>query len=283
MTLTKLKKPLLSVLAIYGLCFIFRCIEYFIIRTDKTLIGEAILHKLAGIVILCIAAKLFFFSLESLGFTKKGVLKHLFMGLLFGTSVFIIGYGAEILFAVSQGRFQSLQLYVSSYAVDQNIGNQTGMIFFIICVLGNIVNVLMEEGIFRGLFQKILQQKYSFVTAAMITSLLFGLWHIIGSVRNYADGISSIGGTAANILMLVITSAIGGFKFAMITRLTGSLYMAMGDHFVNNTIVNILHVITSTGTDEWMVVRIAIAQTISFLVVLVFFIQKQRQSVSYKS
>ena len=43
--------------------------------------------------------------------------------------------------------------------------------------------------------------------------------------------------------MLVIhQSSLVGFKGAMITKLTGSLYMAMGDHFVNNTIVNILHV-----------------------------------------
>lgn len=276
--MSKLKKPLLSVLIIYGLCFVFRWIEYFLIRTDKTFFGEAILHKLAGIVVLCVALKLFSTSLEYLGFTKDGILKHLFMGLLFGVSVFVIGYGAEILLAVSQGHFQSLQLYVSSYAVGENIGNQTGAIFFIICVIGNVVNVLMEESVFRGLFQKILQQKYSFTTAAVIAALLFGLWHVIGPVRNYVDGISTIGALVANILMLVITTTLGGFKFAMITRLTGSLYMAMGDHFVNNTIVNMLHVVSSTGTDELMMVRMATAQTVSFLVVLLVYIRKQKQT-----
>ncbi|WP_243009196.1 hypothetical protein [Clostridium sp. AM58-1XD] len=114
----KLKKPLLLVLEIYGLCFIFRWIEYFIIRTDKTSWGEAILHKIAGIAALCIAVKLLSSSLEYLGFTRKGALKRLFSGLLFGISVFTIAYGVEILLAVSQGRFLSLRLYVSSYAVD---------------------------------------------------------------------------------------------------------------------------------------------------------------------
>lgn len=274
MTITKIKKPLLTVLAIWGLCIIFRCIEYFIIRTDKTIIGEAILHKIAGIAVLCIVSKMLSFSLEYLGFTRKDAIKHLFMGLLFGAAVFILGYGTEMLFAALQGNFQSLQLYVSSYAIDKNIGNQTGLLFFLICVTGNIVNVVMEEGVFRGLFQKVLQQKYSFTAAAIIASLFFGLWHIVGPIRNYADGISSMGGMVANILMLVITSSIGGIKFAMITRLTGSLYMAMGDHFVNNTIVNILHVMTFTGADELMVVRIAIAQTISFLVVGAVYIHK---------
>lgn len=272
----KLKNPLLSVLGIYGLCFLFRWMEYFIIRTDKTFLGEAILHKLVGIVILCISAKLLSSNLEYIGFVKSRVLKNISRGLLLGISVFAVGYGAEILLTLSQGRFQSLQLYVSSYAIDRNIGNQTGMIFFIICVAGNIVNVLMEEGIFRGLFQKILQAKYSFETAVMAASLLFGLWHIIGPIRDYIDGTATMRSMAANIVMLVITSTLAGIKFAMLTKLTGSLYMAMGDHFLNNTIVNVLHVVSFTGADELMTVRISIAQTVSFLAVLLFYIHRQR-------
>ena len=78
----------------------------------------------------------------------------------------------------------------------------------------------------------------------------------------------------ANIIMLVITSALVGFKFAMLTKMTGSLYMAMGDHFVNNTIVNLLHVVSNGGADEWMVVRVAIAQSVSFVLVLVCYIRQ---------
>lgn len=273
----KLRSPLLSVLAIYILCFIFRMIEYFMIRTDQTLLGEAIIHKIAGIIILWIAIKMLSTDFEFIGFKRKGIFKNFAFGLLFGISVFAAAYGAEILIAVSQGNFQSLQFYVSSYAVDKNIGNQSGILFFLICIVGNIVNVLMEEGVYRGLFQKILQQKYKFIAAAIICSILFGAWHVIGPIRSYYDGMSSMGGMVANIFMLVITSGLVGFKAAMITRLTGSLYMAMGDHFVNNTIVNILHVTSYTGADELMFVRITIAQSLSFLLVLIFYIWKQKK------
>lgn len=276
----KLRSPLLSVLVIYILCFIFRIIEYFIIRTDQTLLGEAIIHKIAGIIILWIAIKMLSSDFEYIGFKRKGIFKNIALGLLFGISVFAAAYGVEILIAVSQGNFQSLQFYVSSYAVDKNIGNQTGILFFLICIVGNIVNVWMEEGVYRGLFQKILQQKYKFIEAAIICSILFGVWHFIGPIRNYYDGLSSMGGMAANISMLVITSGLVGFKAAMITKLTGSLYMAMGDHFVNNTIVNILHVTSYTGADELMFVRITIAQSLSFLLVLVFYIWKQKETGS---
>ena len=279
----KLRSPLLSVLVIYILCFIFRMIEYFMIRTDQTLLGEAIIHKIAGIIILWIAIKMLSTDFEFIGFKRKGIFKNFAFGLLFGISVFAAAYGAEILIAVSQGNFQSLQFYVSSYAVDKNIGNQTGILFFLICIVGNIVNVLMEEGVYRGLFQKILQQKYKFIAAAIICSILFGAWHVIGPIRNYYDGLRSMGGMAANIFMLVITSSLVGFKAAMITKLTGSLYMAMGDHFVNNTIVNILHVTSYTGADELMFVRITIAQSLSFLLVLIFYIWKQKKTDSDSS
>lgn len=105
-------------------------------------------------------------------------------------------------------------------------------------MLGNMVNVWMEEGIFRGLFQTILQRKYTWLVSAVLASLLLAFG--IRPVRAYMEGTGSMGGMLANILMLVNTSALSGFTFAMLTKLPGSLYMAMGVHFVNNTIVNIL-------------------------------------------
>ena len=73
--MTKINKPLFAVLVIYILCFIFRFIEYFIIRTDQTFWGEAFLHKLLGIVVLFIAAKLYNFKVQDIGFNKNRAVK----------------------------------------------------------------------------------------------------------------------------------------------------------------------------------------------------------------
>ena len=80
--------------------------------------------------------------------------------------------------------------------------------------------------------------------------------------------------------MLVVTSALISFKFALLTRITGSQYMAMGDHFVNNTIVNTLHVVSTTGSDELRFIRITVAQTLSFILVLIYYLGKYRKSGS---
>jgi len=267
----------IRVLAIYLLCYAFRLFEYFILRTDQTWVGEAIVHKLIGIVILFVAAKLLQFTVQEIGFTKENCLRNLLKGLAFGLGVFVVAYAVEALIVISQGSFDSFQIYVSAYAIDQNIGHQTGALFFVICIVGNIVNVVMEEGIFRGLFAKILEKKYSFVVSAVIASILFGFWHVIGPVRNYYDGTSSMEGMIANVIMLLVTSALVGFKFAMLTEMTGNHYMAMGDHFVNNTIVNLLHVVSDNGADEMMVVRVSIAQSVSFVLVLIRYIQLCRK------
>jgi len=265
------RKALSVVLIIYLICFMFRILEYFILRTDRTFWGEAFIHKLIGIAVLFVVIKHFDFTFKEIGFTKGKTILCISKGLAFGLVIFVLAYSAEILVLALHGNFKTLALYVSAYSVDGNIGHQTALVFFAICIVGNIINVVMEEGMFRGLFPKLLEHKYTFIISAVIASVLFGIWHIMAPIRDYYDGTMSMSGFIANSVMLVITSALVGFKFAMITKLTGNLYMAMGDHFVNNTIVNILHVISITGTDELMILRISIAQSVSFIIVLIWY------------
>ena len=50
--------------------------------------------------------------------------------------------------------------------------------------------------------------------------------------------------------------------------MTGSLFIGIGDHLFNNIIAtNILHIVSNTGVDELQIVRILIAQIISFMIV----------------
>lgn len=277
--MTKRKNPLVTVISLFSICYLFRIIEYFFFQTDRTLWGEAFLHKAAGIVVLCIAVRLLSLPLQEIGFARYGKLKYTFWGLAFGTALFAVAYGVEILLTISTGSFQALQLYISSYTMEGNAGNQTGLLFFVICIMGNVINVLMEEGLFRGLFQKLLEQRYKFIVSAVLVSVLFGLWHIIAPVRQFCEG-GSIDGMIANITLLVITTSLGSFKFALLTKMTGSLYMAMGDHFVNNTIVNMLHVVSTSGADELMFVRMSIAQTLSFVIVLIVYLKKKRVTMA---
>ena len=266
------------VLTIYLICLALHITEYFFLRTDQTIIGEAVIHKMLGILILTIAAKKLGFTAKEIGFKTGRDFSSILKGLAFGAAVFIIAYSVEVIIAISQGSFDSLQMYVSAYAIDKNIGNRTEPVFFLICIIGNIINVIMEEGNFRGLFIKTLESKHSFTVSALISSALFGFWHVIGPVRNYIDGEQSFNGMIFSAIFMLVASALVGLKFTMLTEMSGNLYFSMGDHFFNNTIVNLLHVVTDTGADELMTVRVTIAQTVSFAIVLICYLKRRKNN-----
>lgn len=267
----KLTRPVAYIVILYLVCAVFRVIEYFLIRTDQTLFGEAFIHKLAGIAVLAVAVRLFAFRWSEVGFTASHAVKNALYGILLGLSVFVLAYGTEYFIHFFGGNAPSLQVYVTGYAINGNLGMQTGLQFFAFCVLGNLINVVMEEGVFRGLFIRLMQTKHLFFKAMLLSSALFGVWHIAAPVRSLVDGQMSAIGAMMYALMLIVTTAITGAKFCLLTKITGSLWMPMADHFVNNTTINLLHMVTSSGADELQVIRISIAQAVSFIVVLILY------------
>ena len=118
------------VLGTYLLCYVFRILEYFVLRTDQTWVGEAIVHKVMGIVILFAVSSKANLSVTQIGFVKEKAFRNLIKGLAFGCGVFALAYGIEIMIAISQGSFCSLKLYVSTYAISQNTGYRTAFWFF---------------------------------------------------------------------------------------------------------------------------------------------------------
>ncbi|WP_349944364.1 CPBP family intramembrane glutamic endopeptidase [Lacrimispora sp. BS-2] len=272
------RNPIPIIFMFYAICFIFRVIEYFIFRTDQSMIGEAFIHKLTGILLLAAVIPFFRYSWSEIGFSPKNTFRNILLGTLLGAVVFTAGYGIEILMQSISGNFSGLKFYVTSYSTLGNRGMESSILFIIICIAGNMINVIMEEGVFRGLFVRLAEEKYSFPAACILSSVLFGIWHIMQPLRNVIDGNQSMAGALMAGLMLVATSTLLGIQYCMLFKLTGSLWAGMAAHFVNNTTVNLLHVATASGEDELLTVRIAIAQTLSFLIVLFFYIYRNKRN-----
>lgn len=61
--------------------------------------------------------------------------------------------------------------------------------------------------------------------------------------------------------------------------MTGSLWVGLGDHLLNNTVAtNMLHVVSQSGADELQIIRVFAAQLVSFLIVLALYHRKNRNS-----
>ena len=256
-------------IAVFTFCLLVRFAEYFLIKTDQTAIGENVLHKVVGIILLALVLKKVNLTWGDIGFQKNGLVSGILKGLLLGSVCFAVSFGLELAILALQGNPAHLEIYISSFSLTDSQMKNTDFVFFLLCVLFNIVNVWMEEGVFRGLFLKMLSKTKPFMQANFIAAFLFGIWHIVMPVRSYVNGEMSF---AAMVLMgigYIILAGIMGIKWGLLYRITGNLWAGLGDHLFNNTVAtNMLHVVSQNGADELQIVRIMAAQIISFTFVI---------------
>lgn len=182
-----------------------------------------------------------------------------------GGVCFAVSFGLELGLLALQGNSAHWEIYISSFSLTGTQIKNTDFVFFLLCILFNIVNVWMEEGVFRGLFMKTLSETKPFIAANFIAAFLFGIWHIVMPIRSYVNGEMSF---AAMFLMgigYIILAGIMGVKWGLLYRITGNLWAGLGDHLFNNTVAtNMLHAVSQNGADELQIVRIMAAQIISF-------------------
>lgn len=256
-----------------------RFIEYFALRTDETVIGENLIHKAAGIVLLFSVLKAANMKWSDIGFIKRGLAKNILLGLLLSAVCFAISYGAELILLSAQGNAAHIELYISGFSLTGAAVKNTGILFFLLCIVFNIINVWMEEGLFRGFFIKVLSDKYTFMKANLAAALLFGVWHFVMPVRSFIGGEMGLGQMFMLAAGYIVLSGLMSIKWGLLYKMTGSLWLGAADHFFNNTVAsNMLHVVTDSGADEMQIVRIMLAQIVSFVFVVTVYRQYRRKA-----
>ncbi|HEY9241324.1 MAG TPA: CPBP family intramembrane glutamic endopeptidase [Streptosporangiaceae bacterium] len=122
---------------------------------------------------------------------------------------------------------------------------------FVLIPLGT---VLFEEVAFRGVLWGLLRRRHGTVLATVVSSALFGLWHVLPSLGMAADD-QAIGtavgrgssGQAVSVLGTVLFTALAGVVFCELRRRSGSLLAPAGLHWATNA----LGVLAATAIFAW--------------------------------
>lgn len=266
--ISKMKKPILLILGIYFICALVKDFEFLVLKTDQTFLEENIICKLFAIGVIFFCLHKMRISWSGIGFKKSGMIRGGLLGLFLGIVTFSISYSAEYLILKNMGLHPKFSFYIANFTISSQNVLGVSMPALIICLLGNIINVWAEEGLFRGLLFQIGKTFYTQKTANLIQALLFGIWHVITVIVWVLDG--SIGIPAALILSAgyLVLAGILGYEWGLCLALTGTLWAGVFEHFFNNFISNTLHVITETGVDELQIIRIVISNVLSLLIVI---------------
>jgi membrane protease YdiL (CAAX protease family) len=101
--------------------------------------------------------------------------------------------------------------------------------------------VLLEEIAFRSVLFAMLARRFGVIWAIVISSILFGLWHVLPSIGTHEQNpaVSSVVGRGlrGNILTVagsVLGTAVAGVIFAGLRLFSGSVIAPMGLHWATN-------------------------------------------------
>lgn len=262
-----IKKPILSCSIIFVICSVARLIEYFYIRTDETFLSENFLHKLFGILLLWGVLSICKLRWKDIGFSSDGTVSGIGKGLLFGLVCSVFAYAVECIVLLFLHGHVHLSFYASGFSLTNEKVSQAGILLILSSVVFNLINVWMEEGVFRGLFTKILEG-LSYRKSLFFIAFLFGIWHLVMPLRDYLQGESSLVNLIAMGIGYVILAGMMSIKWSLLYKITGSLWFGLGDHFFNNLASNLVHVVSNSEADSLQIVRILLWQLLSFAIVL---------------
>ena len=265
-----LNHTILTSMILFVIMIIVHGFEAIVLRMDETVFAENFINKLFGIVTFLAVLRILGRKLKDIGFTKSGTVKNIFLGFGIGALAFAVAYTVEIIILHAQGKSVSFGFFTTGFSLTGEAVINSGIGAILMCIFFNIINVIMEEGTFRGLFYELVKTNHSAKCACLIQAVLFGVWHMVTPLHNLIDGDINFGTFLVLTIGYIILAGMMGVKWNLLKNMTGSLYAGMADHFFNNCIAtNLLHVVTSTGIDEMMLVRVLIAQLISFIGVMI--------------
>lgn len=268
-------------LAIYG-------IDVFIFKSDLTVLGDAFFARCISFIVLFLyiwAAK---DSVQTLGLSKKGekFLAGGLYGTIFAMLPLAIVTAAEIAYYLSTDasalslRFETPNMsYVRS---EENLTPVAGVVIYIFtCFFGNA----FKECFFRGFLLKKFNKITDFGKANFMQAVLYMTFILPYLARSIPDQLSRGRLTPQLAVFMVcfyiIHETFAGLKWGLMTRISGSTYMAIIDHFLYVFFSNSVFITNRYVTWSFMLHMMAI-QVVSFLFVLIYYLYGMKKIIDKK-
>lgn len=245
-----LEKPVSMMLLLFVLASLVKIVDTFFLPVNE-LVGELIVTKALGFLLVAAYVWLCGRQLKDIGIHGRRVLPSLFIGILVAGGIVVIAHAIQYFVFLADD--PNVRLVFS--AVDPKTGLRGGFWFGVWLVAANLVNVAMEDGLFRGLMIRHFLIRYRFRIAMLLQVVLFAIWHMNWPVQHWISGESTLGEALFEASALLLSTSIAAIVLGYLYYKTNNLWSAFVAHFINNGIFNVLFFETAeglqTGTEFW--------------------------------
>ena len=259
-----LRHPLQIGIILFTMILVLRIVEMFYFRLDERW-GEVFVSKLLGFLIILGYLRLAKRKIGDMGLHSDHFLESISIVIVFMTISLGFSYFIEWIYLARRGLQPSLIIAPMSNSLDSEFAIQGGFLFGLWLIFGNFMNSFLEESLFRGVMMTHFSVRLSFWKANFLQAFLFGLWHIVWPVKSYILGQMSVSEAIVFAMGYIFLSAIIGLVWGYLFLKTNNLWAPWFAHTMNNSIMNLLHTVTTEGFDSGFMIRMSVFPFIALL------------------
>lgn len=269
-------RTLPNAISMYFVMLAVYCLDIFVFQSDLTVLGDAFFSRFFSFIILILYTKASKDSLAVLGISKK---REKFVaggvyGILFSLVPLLLVILCEVIYYVSADS-SAINLIFSPPGLNyvRTEGHMTPVSVTVIYIATTFFGSAFKEFFFRGFMLKKMNKVMNFFSANLFQSLLYMSFILPSLARNFIRGYYN--STTAKlavfiIIFYVIHETLAGIKWGLMTRVSGSTYIATVDHFLYVFLSNSIFISSRYETWAFMLHMMAI-QIVSLMMVLVYY------------
>lgn len=252
------------------------CIDLFFIKSDLTVLGDNFYSRFVGFVAIFIYLWINKESVGTLGITKnkKKIVTGIVYGIIFSILPIAIAMAGECLYyGITDVSALNLRFSPPSLNYVKDVAHITPAISIIIYTISTLFGSAFKEMFFRGFVLKKLKTVLDFGTANLVQALMYMSLTAPLLLRNLVNHYYDKTTTELGVFIVffyIFHETIAGIKWGLITRVTGSTYVAIVDHFLYVFIANSVYITDRYVTWSFMTHMMAI-QLISLAIVLIYY------------